>query len=99
MARGKIAIEGAHLSLCGALADMGCIYETHADNRGGSRSCYIFVRKPKALKVRVSDHGSDRVKKDATHSKVPIFDVRTDGRGLTVQQAIAEIAALVAAED
>lgn len=96
MLRGKIAIEGAHLALCGALTDIGCTYDIHTDNRGGGRSRYIFARKPVAFKVRVSDHGSDRVKKDAAHSRVPIFDVRTDGRGLTVQEAITAISALVA---
>lgn len=96
MARGKQVIEDAHLALCGALSDMGCIYDISIDNRGGSRSRYIYVRKPIAAKLRVSDHGSDRMEKDARHSKMPLFDIRTDGRGQTVAQAIAVFGLTVA---
>lgn len=91
MGRGNAAVEDAHLTICGALSDMGCIYDISIDNRGGSRSRYIFVRKPVQLKIRVSDHGSDRIDKEKVRSKVEIIDVRTDGRGMTAEDSIARI--------
>lgn len=71
----KQITEDLTLEVAGFLSDAGCVYECQFDNRGGKRARYIFVRKPVACKIRISGHPSDRVEKDAAHSRVPVFDV------------------------
>lgn len=85
------AVADIHARICAELSDRGYIYEIQIDNRGGDRARYIFVRQPISAKIRVSDHDSDRIKKEAHHSRTCIFDVRVNGGGLTWQQCIAAL--------
>ena len=82
-------IVGTTERLCGALSDLGCVYEVEFDNRGGKRSRYIYVRKPVSVKIRVSDHRSDRMEKDKARSRQMVLDVGK--HGLSWEEAVAQI--------
>lgn len=90
------AVRDATTALCGALTDLGCVYECQFDNRGGNRSDYIHVRRPLPAKIRISDHPSSRVDKDKVRAKILVIDVNVGARkfGVTWQEAVAQIAAV-----
>ena len=93
MKNGKKIIEDIAGSLCSALTDLGCEFYWEGDNRGGKHtSKYIFVRKPVAMKIRVSDHRSDRAEKDK-QKRVKTFDVGPHSQSW--QDAIAEIGSIL----
>lgn len=75
MKNDKQVTEDLTLEIAGFLSDAGCVYDCQFDNRGGERARYIFVRKPLASKIRISGHVSNRIEKDAAHSRIPIFDI------------------------
>lgn len=80
--------------VCAGLDSLGCQYYLEADNRGGKRaSQYIIVRKPVAAKIRVSDHRSNWVERNAGRSKTVIVDVGP--HGVTWQDAVKAIEELV----
>lgn len=91
-------VADASEALCGGLTDLGCIYEIEFDNRGGNRSRYIFVRKPIAAKIRVSDHPSDRTAKEVVRSRTLTLDVAVKRAGLSWQDALSEIGNAISAK-
>jgi hypothetical protein len=84
----RILVRDTTTAICGALSDLGAVYDCQFDNRGGNRSDYIFVRRPIAAKIRISDHRSGRVEKDMQRSKMATFDVRA---GTGWEQELAEL--------
>jgi hypothetical protein len=90
--RANKEVENASESLCGGLTDLGCTYEIEFDNRGGNRSRYIYIRRPLAAKIRVSDHPSDRAEKDMKNSRMLVLDVGTGRHGISWQVALEKIA-------
>lgn len=87
----KQSIADDSEQLCGALSDMGCEFHWEADNRGGFNSRYVFVRRPVAAKIRVSDHKSDRIERAKEKSRTLLLDVGP--HGLSWQDAVAQIRA------
>lgn len=94
----KETVRDVVTALCGALSDLGCVYDCDFDNRGGqNKSCYVFVRKPLPAKLRVSDHRSSRIDKDKGRAKMLIIDIGVGARvknAITWQEAITQIAAM-----
>lgn len=94
----KQSVKDVTTALCGALTDLGAVYDCDFDNRGGNhRSCYVFLRKPITAKIRISDHRSSRIDKDKGRSKMLIIDVGIGNHskyGIGWQEAVAQIAAL-----
>lgn len=74
-------------SVCSALTNLGCEYHFESDNRSQNRSHYIYVRRPKYIEIRVSDHPINKVRRRKQ------FDIGP--HGLSVEQAIGEITALI----
>lgn len=68
--------------LCGVLTDMGCEYHFETDNRSKSKSCYIYVRRPKYMEIRISDHPPGR-------RRYTQFDIGP--HGLSVETALEKI--------
>ncbi len=89
-------IKDVTTALCGALSDLGCVYDCELDNRGGNRSTYVRLRKPTPAKIRISDHRSSRIDKDKGRAKMLIIDVDVEarGHGVSWQEAVAQIAAI-----
>jgi hypothetical protein len=83
----KIDVQGMAAAVCGVLTELGCEYHFEADNRSDRSSHYIYVRRPKYIEIRVSDHPTSRRRKQ--------FDIGP--HGLPIDRAIAEITALVKA--
>lgn len=83
----KNEIQEMAAAVCGLLTELGCEYHFEADNRSSKRSAYIYVRRPKYMEIRVSDHAAGRVRR---HKQ---FDIGP--HGISVDQAIADITALV----
>jgi hypothetical protein len=69
--------------ICGALTEFGFEYHFEADNRSGWKSCYIYVRKPIYMEIRISDHPQNKVKRRKQ------FDIGP--HGMSPEAAIAEI--------
>lgn len=96
MKRRRFDIGATAGEIGSALAEMGCVFEWEADNRGGYTSRYIFVRQPVAAKIRVADHPPNKQwVRAAERAKILMLDVQP--RGLTADEAIAEIARLTPA--
>lgn len=72
-------IEADSGNICAELERLGCVYDWQMDNRGSNNSRYIFVRKPFAIKIRVSDHRGKRAERDKEISKTLFFDVGPHG--------------------
>lgn len=92
--RSNPAVADLAAALCGSLSDRGFTYTFSTDNRGGNRSCYIFITRPVSAKIRVSDHPSDRAEKDVQRSKSLVLDVGVGRHGITADAALAHLAAL-----
>ena len=80
----KQEVQDIVAKLCGALSDLGCIYEVTADNRSNRKSQYIYIRKPTYAEIRVSDHPPVAKRKKQ-------FDVGP--HGMTVEAVIDELRA------
>lgn len=91
-------VKDVAASICGALSDGGYTYTFSADNRGGNRSCYIFVTRPVSAKIRISDHPSDRADKEVNRSRTPVLDVGLGRHGITPEAAIQRLDELRAAK-
>ena len=74
-------------ALCGALSGLGCEYHFEAGTLAHRRSYYIYVRRPKYMEIRISDHAANKIR----HRKR--FDVGP--HGMTLEQATREITELV----
>jgi hypothetical protein len=80
MTKGEIQDVAARL--CGALTELGFEYHFEADNRSARKSAYIYVRRPRYMQIRISDHPSGRRRRHT-------FDVGP--HGVTLEHALAEI--------
>lgn len=87
MSMKKQNVQDMAARLCGALTELGCQYEFQGDNRSDHHSIYFWVRRPKYIEIRVSDHAINKVKRRKQ------FDIGP--HGMPLEQAIEEIAALV----
>lgn len=81
----KQEIHDTVAKLCGVLTDLGCQFEFEADNRSDRRSYYIYVRRPKYMEIRVSDHAANKVRRRKQ------FDIGP--HGISLERAIEEITA------
>jgi hypothetical protein len=79
----KDEIKDIATRLCGALSELGFEYHFEADNRSARKSAYIFVRRPRYMQIRISDHPSRRKRRHT-------FDVGP--HGVTLDHALREIA-------
>jgi hypothetical protein len=81
----KQEIQDMAARLCSVLTDLGCDFHFEADNRSSHRSHYIYVRRPKYIEIRVSDHRATKRPKQ--------FDVGP--HGMPVDHAIQAITTLL----
>jgi hypothetical protein len=73
--------------LCTELAKLGCEYHFEASDRPRQHSHYVYVRRPKYIEIRVSDHAANKIKRRKT------FDIGP--HGMSLDRAVEEIAALL----
>lgn len=83
----KQEVQDIAAQLCGALTDLGCEYHFEADNRSNRHSHYIYVRRPKYIEIRISDHPR---KKGKLRKQLDVGQ-----HGVSLERAIEEITALV----
>lgn len=95
MARKRFDVGDLAGSVCRVLDDLGCAYHWEGDNRAGKVSRYFFVRSPVSMKIRVSDHPSERIQKDIERSRHVVMDVGPHAMSLDefAQQAAATVKA------
>lgn len=89
MTKGEIQDIAARI--CGTLTELGFEYHFEADNRSERKSCYIFVRRPRYMEIRISDHPSNRRRRHAR-----TFDIGP--HGMTVEGVLNDIAEWKAAD-
>jgi hypothetical protein len=58
----KQEVQDMVAKLCGVLTELGCEYHYEADNRSNRHSHYIYVRRPKYMEIRVSDHPANKIR-------------------------------------
>lgn len=77
----KQEIQDTAAKLCGVLSELAFEYEVVNSSRSDQKSCYVYVRRPRYLEIRISDHVGRHRKKH--------FDIGP--HGITLEQAIAEL--------
>jgi hypothetical protein len=82
----KQEIADATARLCSVLTGLGFEYHFEADNRGGNKSHYIYVRRPIYMEIRISDHPMNKIKRRKR------FDIGP--HGISLDQAIEQITEL-----
>lgn len=88
--RKNFDVEAVAGEIGSALFARGLVFEIEGDNRGGrAASRYLCVRKPFAAKIRVSNHRSNWVERNAQRSRLLMLDVGP--HGITAAEAVATI--------
>ena len=74
------SVEDLTGTVCGLLSKLGCEYHIEGDNRGGkTASRYVYVTKPRAMKIRVSQHKGAVHERQMRTSRTLMFDVGPHG--------------------
>lgn len=90
-------VDELNARLCAALTKRGMTFEWEADGRGAKVSHYFFVRKPLLLKIRISQHKSNRIEKEKNHSRISVLDIGP--HAMSYAEALTEIDRLVDGAD
>lgn len=83
----KKAVEDTVAKLLTALANLGCEFHFEADNRASRHSHYVYVRRPKYIEIRVSDHPANKIKRRKA------FDIGP--HGMSLEKAVEGITEIV----
>lgn len=83
----KKQVEDTVAKLLGALAELGCEFHFESDNRANRHSHYVYVRRPKYIEIRVSDHPANKARRRKA------FDIAPHGTSL--EQAIMGITEII----
>lgn len=83
----KKEVQDTVARLLSALAGLGCEFHFESDNRASRHSHYVYVRRPKYIEIRVSDHPANKIKRRKT------FDIGP--HGMSLEQAVEGITEIV----